>query len=292
MDHNLLWCATAVVAKLTLKYTHETSCIQRVSVIDTKIHENIYEYHVFINTVGYYFKYTFDNNTFVRGKLEICRNNKEFKTFVIKRDMNGFKIYLSIKEYIEFYSFNNRQILGIRIMSGKKETVTSFTITKSEDVDVNQEEYLISIIHFDNYKTDIKNIDLHMALFTVNGVGNKDFYRCHDVMSINTNNLSLIVFSTITGQVICTDFKGVCKDHERFGHIVVINSDFNQEYEYTYNDSNNLFFIQEIVSNRHNEQLIKDKISYREVTDTIYINEEKVYHVKTTNDRDVVFTLV
>lgn len=288
MDHAFLWCATSVVAKLTLRDIYGVTTSHKVVAINTAIHENIYEYDISVNDIQYRFKYTFDSNTFARGKLEITQNNKDFKTLVIKKDMHGFKVYLSISEYIEFYTFNQKQLLGIRIINGRKSTIASINIQTDLHNDMH-EEYTINITPAVPSKLDNDDKELHMILFAVNGIANKDFHRCYDVVAFKTKNVSLIIFSDVTGQIICTETKLKNIMYERLGIIDVINSDFNQTYEYVYDTKKQIYFIEEKVEDRYKRSVIKERISYREKSGIARINEEKKYTIVTDDDNDIVF---
>ncbi len=288
MDHAFLWCATSVVAKLTLKDRYTENSLHKVSAIKTAIHENIYEYNVMIDDVAYEFKYTFDSNTFARGKLEITQNNIVFKTLAIKKDMNGFKVYLSALEYIEFYTFNHKQLLGIRIVNGRKTTVASINI-EIDRLDETHEDYVINITPAVPSVLKKDDVQLRMILFAVNGVNNKDFHHCYDVIAFKSKNISLIIFSDVTGQVICTDAKLKKIHNEQWGQITVINSDFEQTYDYVYNTDSKIYFIEERVENRHHTPVLKDRISYREKKHIAYINEEKKYSIELCDDNDVIF---
>lgn len=288
MDHAFLWCATSVVAKLTLKNNYTENSEHKVSAIKTAIHENKYEYDILIDDNRYEFKYTFDSNTFARGKLDITQNDIPFKTLAIKKDMNGFKVYLSATEYIEFYTFNHRQLLGIRLVNGRKTTVASININ-TDRLDEEHEDYTIHITPAVPSILNENDVQLRMILFAVNGVSNKDFHHCYDVIEFKSKNISLIIFSDVTGQVICTDAKLKKIHDEQWGQITVINSDFNQTYDYVYNKSKRVYFVEERVENRHNTSVLKDRLSYREKKGIAYINEEKRYTASVCDDNDIIF---
>ena len=288
MDHAFLWCATSVVAKLTLQDIYGGTATHSVSAVQTSIHENVYEYDIYLNNIYYKFKYSFDSNTFARGKLEISKNGESFRTLVIKRDIHGFKVYLSVAEYIEFYTFNHKQLLGIRIVNGRKTTIASINIT-TERADETHEDYSISITPAVPSQLDKDDIHLHMIMFATNGINNKDFHHCYDVVSFGSKAVGLHIFSDVTGQVICTDTKLNRIQHEQIGHITVINSDFNQIYEYVYDTKKKIYFIEERVENRHKQTVIKDRFSYREKKGIAYVNEEKKYQVTTQDDNDIIF---
>lgn len=288
MDHEFLWCATSVVAKLTLKNNYTENSEHKVSAIKTAIRENKYEYDILIDDNRYEFKYTFDSNTFARGKLDITQNNASFKTLAIKKDMHGFKVYLSATEYIEFYTFNHKQLLGIRLVNGRKTTVASINI-ETDRLDDEHEDYTIYITPAVPSVLNENDVQLRMILFAVNGVSNKDFHHCYDVIAFNSKNISLIIFSDVTGQIICTDAKLKKIHNEQWGQITVINSDFNQIFDYVYNTNKHVYFVEERVENRHNASVLKDRISYREKKGIAYINEEKRYTATICDDNDIIF---
>lgn len=288
MDHAFLWCATSVVAKLTMKDDYSGVFSHKVLAVKTAIHENIYEYDVVVNDVNYKFKYTFDSNTFARGKLEITQNGSTFRNLLIKKDMRGFKVYLSALEYIEFYSFNHKQLIGIKIVNNRKSTIASINIETNVNDEV-REEYTIDITPAVPSQLDEKDSHLHMLLFVVNGVGSKDFHHCYDVVSFRGNAYGLIIFSDVTGQIICADTKLKRIQHEEIGQLTVINSDFKQTFEYVYDTKNKIYFVEERVEDRNNNTVIKDRISYREKKGIAYINEMKKYSVSTIDDNDVIF---
>ena len=287
MDHAFLWCATSVVAKLKFKNNLEPSD-HKVSTIKTAIHENIYEYDIKIDDVYYKFKYTFDSNTFARGTLEITQDDKHFKSLAIKKDMKGFKMYLSGTEYIEFYSFNHKQLLGIRLINGRKTTIASINI-QTDRLDETNEDYTISITPAVPSVLDNDDTELRMIIFAVNGVSNKDFHHCFDVVAFKSRSISLIIFSDVTGQIICTNTTINKIHNERWGQITVINSDFEQTYDYIYNTTNHVYYIEERVENRHKKSVTKNRISYREKKGIAYINEEKKYIAKVCDDNDIIF---
>ena len=288
MDHAFLWCATSVVAKLTLKDSYFLPSEHKISTINTAIHENVYEYDINIDNIAYKFKYTFDSNTFVRGKLEISKNKSHFKTLAIKKDMHGFKVYLSALEYIEFYSFNNKQLLGIRLVNGRKTTIASINI-ETDQLDDKHEDYTIFVTPAVPSILDDTDVKLRMILFAVNGVNNKDFHHCFDVVALKTKKVSLIIFSDVTGQVICTDTVLDKVHNELWGQITVINSDFNQIYDYVYNTDRKTYFVEERVENRHKQSVMKDRFFYREKRGKLFINDDKQYTIEICNDNDIIF---
>ena len=218
MDHKFLWCATAVVARLTFAGDYGESYSHSVSAIKTAIHENIYEYDVRIDSTNYHFKYSFNSNTFARGKLEIKINDILYKTLGIVRDLNGLKVYVSQDEYIQFYSFNQKQLIGIKIGDNKKEAVASINI-ESVIEDNEHEEYTIYVVTAVPSALDKNNIPLHVLLFAVNGIANKDYHYCHDVNVFSSQNISMVIFSEISGQIICVDTKLKRIHNEQIGTI-------------------------------------------------------------------------
>lgn len=280
MDHYFLWYGISLaindVIPDSIGFTHKQSIVITSSVIQA----NVYTYNLIIHNQPVVIKYTFDNNNFVFGTLDIVIDDV-FTHYTIIRHRNLFKAYKNKAECVEFFPINHKHILSVFKHGNKKSRIGNMTVIKQR-VNTENSEVLdiesITISVPSNYRHKFTDLD-YLALFAVNGSVQHITAIHKDVVKMESKRQKLLIYTDPEDEVIVLyDI-----DHKKnIGSILVINSDFKQEYRYKI--ENDLYHIGEYVLNRKQEEVLKRKFSCVIKDNNLSVVDGNVYEISLTNN--------
>lgn len=292
MDHKFVWCATAIVLNKMMCDAQDCGLQSKISITQASVHHNTYTYTVIINEGIYEFVYTFDSNTFVSGSLSITNNAKMNHTdkFVVRRSGDCIRIYKNFTDYTEIHDYNHTHLVAIHTTNNKKDMLDSVVIANRELTD-NNTEYCEVIV--DSYKAPgkIPNAQqLHFDLFAVSGAMDRFATDCPDVVTLKTKKVKMTFYSDTASNIIVVDSLPNFNSITSVGKITVINSDFDQEFEYTFDDITSAYDVTEYIRDRNNKRIVKRHFVYKEDdTGLITIPDYELNFRIFTKDSDVKF---
>ena len=283
MDHKFLWCATSVVLNDIMCASLDNYLITDVTITRSSVYHNEYLYDVKIGDNEYEFTYKFDSNTFISGILVVTDSlsdkNKPI-TYIVKRCGDAIRIGYDTKTYTEMHDYNHEHIIAIHTINGKKDSIDSIVINSKEIVGSTTEKNNITVNSccVGGNVPDVKQ--LHFDLFAVSGALDKKQTLCTDVVTLRSNKLKMTLYDGDMASIIIVDTFPRWGNKDSVGYLTVINSDFNQEYEYKYDKAEGCYDVTEYVRDRNDNRVIKRHF--------VYFEED---HIITVPDHDSRFKI-
>lgn len=289
MNYKLLWSATAAVLDVLTNDTR-SSRTHTVVINDSIVDNNNYTYNVSLDNKNYLFKYVFDNNNYITGKLYIDQGD-HISEYNIRRHDKVIRISHGDEKYIELHLYIDRTAVAVYIADRKKIQISSLQIFVHPKEDLH---HIVIDVHIDSAipeSIDIDDTRLHLCLFAISGALHHDVTEVPDVATITTERMQMVVFSGETENLISINTYPPYVDEscymvdEHVGTVTVINSDFHQHYEYTYDIMSNTYEITEYVTNMFGIKSVKTSYLYHEVDGLIsIINLDKQYLIERTKN--------
>lgn len=291
MDHKFLWCATSIVLNKMMCNTQECGLQSKISITQASVQYNEYTYTVVVDECIYEFKYKFDSNTFAAGSLAITNTSRprNIEKYVVRRSGDNIRIYKNFTDYTEIHDYNHTQLVAIHVVNNKKHMVDSVAIVNRE-MDVNHTEYCDVIVTSYSTPGTIPNTaQLHFDLFAVSGAIDKFSTDCPDVVTVRAKQVKMSFYNDTASNIIVVDSIPKPHDSNGVGKITVINSDFMQEYSYTFDDMDGAYEVTEYVDDRNGKRIEKRHYVYKENDGIITIPDHNLTFRVITRGTDVKF---
>lgn len=280
MDYIFLWCANTIVLNAYLYEDQPTFTEDNIKIIDSIIKNNTYSYTVAVGPSHFKYKFLFFSNTFIHGLLEITNlYTGEVKTYSVNRHSSIIRIYSTYDNYDEFHLYNKSVIINICVQNNKKQSVSSFNINKKSE---NEFSVIGNKITTNVITTPCES--LLVTLFAVAGTCDYDTATCPDTIVFSSSRMLMAIYADINAQLICTN---IFPKTKTVGSISVINSDFNQRYEYI--KTGDLYQIKEFVNNHTNAEIIKREYDIVATDTSIHVPQYNRTYKITINDNTVRF---